>query len=89
MHKQQAKISNWSIIQVYQNYSLQLAGLSLCGNVIEHSNVPDGHYVVTSLIVKSDLDNNIIETQNTIYYLIGEPHPSYKKYLELENKQLN
>lgn len=42
---------------------------SLMGTVRNHPYLPDGEFIVTSMIVKIDEENNFCETLNTVYEL--------------------
>ncbi len=55
-----------------------ITGERLFGTVLDHPRLKHAGDVMTSPIVRMDLENNIVETMNTIYTL-EKPHATINK----------
>jgi len=63
MEKQKAIIKDWVISDLRDKQVL-------IGHIVEHPKFQQGQRITTSYLVKLDIENNTVETQNTIYKLV-------------------
>ncbi len=59
----------------------------LTGKVFGHERIEDGHNIISSPIVKVDIENGIVETMNTVYR-VGKKAEDYQLYCNEYNSEV-
>jgi hypothetical protein len=70
MDKPLVRIENWSVIDdlIFQGFRELEPGQRLTGTLLATTDLPKG-ITYTAVIQSVDLDNGVVETQNTVYQL--------------------
>ena len=83
-------LKNWDVIKVYGNKYYT----KICGEVYGHPKFPDGTFVFTSKIEKTE-GRKVYTHYKSVYLLDGPPSDSYLEYLAdndipyIEDKPVN
>jgi hypothetical protein len=84
--KKQVNITDWEIVTDFSDMycAPECRKSFLRGWVDGHPDFEEKARVQTSHIERLDWENKIVETQNTIYILTGEPEEHYAAFLKKE-----
>jgi hypothetical protein len=82
------KLENWAVVPSANpgSYEVLQPGNLLVGRAFGHQRIKPGMFIFTSLIVRVDSKNKLVETRNTVYSL-GEISREYKAWLDQQPKQ--
>lgn len=91
MTKQNCTIQQWGIMKDPRHndpYTApELIPSVMFGKCYGHTKIAEGNRVITSRIVNIDLDNETIETVNTVYHL-GTKSQDYELFLNGYNSEV-
>ncbi|MGA7522784.1 MAG: hypothetical protein WBW84_09885 [Acidobacteriaceae bacterium] len=64
------RIENWAVVDdlIFQGFQELAPGQRLTGTILATTDLPKG-IIYTAVIQSVDLDNGVVETQNTVYHL--------------------
>jgi hypothetical protein len=82
------KLENWAVVPSANpgSYEVLQPGNLLVGRAFGHQRIKPGMFIFTSLIVRVDSKNQLVETRNTVYSW-GEISREYKAWLDQQPKQ--
>lgn len=84
--KPSVKLEGWAVVADANRgaYEELRPGNRLAGRAFGHQTIQTGMFIVSSPILRVDLEHNIVETLNTAYYL-GEASPEYRDWSRIQN----
>jgi hypothetical protein len=81
MEKPFVRLENWAVVEekLALRYEELKPGERLMGNILGDARAPDGTLIYTSIILRVDIPNGVVETRNTLYHL-GKTSEAYKHW---------
>jgi hypothetical protein len=83
------KLEKWAVVNnsISPYIAPEMIRAQLTGIEYGHNRIPDGHFVITSVLEHISVKNRTAQTMNTPYEL-GEPDPKFVEYVDSIGKKL-
>ena len=82
------QLNNWAVVHSQDPFlAPEQRGLHLTGDVEGHPKFPNGKRVCTSEV--KDFKGRVITTESGTEYLLGDPSPEYREWLQANRPNWN